>query len=149
MVKGNHVFKLLLGILTHWKVTLGAWLWRSGCYRFKTLSILQLCAQCLGLWIEATMAVTLFSYKHSCCSYVNDHVHGLVSMRIPRFAHQKQEGLWQSGVAAILASVRGPGHWAHNCNLAYCDFQPITYCCPNLMRSFRKVNRVMKLSTTR
>lgn len=63
--------------------------------------------------------------------------------------YEKQEGLWQNGVAAILASVRGPGHWAHNCNLAYCDFQPITYCCPNLMRSFRKVNRVMKLSTTR
>ena len=83
MVKGNHVFKLLLGTLTHWKVTLWAWLWRSGCYLCKTLSILQLCAQCLGLWIEATMAVTLFSYKHSCCSYVNDHVHGQVAWEIP------------------------------------------------------------------
>ena len=60
-----------------------AWLWRSGCYLCKTLSILQLCAQCLGLWIEATMAVTLFSYKHSCCSYVNDHVHGQVAWEIP------------------------------------------------------------------
>ena len=26
-------------------------------------------------------------------SYVNDHVHGLVSMRIQRFADEKQEGL--------------------------------------------------------
>ena len=32
-------------------------------------------------------------YKPSGFSYVNDHVHGLVSMRIPRFAHVKQEGL--------------------------------------------------------
>ena len=65
------------------KSLLGAWLWRSGCYSFKTLSILQLCAQCLGFWIEATMAVTLFSYKHSCCLYVNGHVHGLVAWEIP------------------------------------------------------------------
>ena len=35
------------------------------------------------------MAATLFCYKPSCFSYVNDHVHGLVSMRIPRFAHEK------------------------------------------------------------
>ena len=26
---------------------------------------------------------------------INDHVHRLVSMRIPRFAHDKQEGLRQ------------------------------------------------------
>ena len=53
------------------------------------LTILQLCAQCPSLWIEARMAVTLFCYKPCCFSYVNDHVHGLVSMRIPRFAHEK------------------------------------------------------------
>ena len=37
--------------------------------------------------------MTLFGNKSSCFSYVNDHVHGLVSMRILRFAHEKQEGL--------------------------------------------------------
>ena len=37
--------------------------------------------------------MTLFCYKSSSFSYVNDHVHGLVSMRIPRFAHEKEEGL--------------------------------------------------------
>ena len=39
------------------------------------------------------MAVTLFCCKPSCFVYVNDHVHGLVSMRIPRFANEKQVGL--------------------------------------------------------
>ena len=53
---------------------------------------LQLCAQCPGLWIEARMAVTLFCYKPSCFSYVDDRVHGLVSMRIPRFEHEKVGG---------------------------------------------------------
>ena len=37
--------------------------------------------------------MTLFCYKPSCFSCVNDHVYGLVSMRIPRFANEKQEGL--------------------------------------------------------
>ena len=37
--------------------------------------------------------MTLFCYKSSSFSHVNDHVHGLVSMRIPRFAHEKEEGL--------------------------------------------------------
>ena len=36
------------------------------------------------------MAVTLFCYKPSCFSYVNDHVHGLISMRIPRFAYERK-----------------------------------------------------------
>ena len=39
------------------------------------------------------VAVTLFCNKPFCFSYVNDHVHGLVSVRIPRFVHEKQEGL--------------------------------------------------------
>ena len=65
------------------------------------------------------MVVTLFCYKPSCFSYVNDHVHGLVSMRIPRFARQKQEGLWQNKVTANLAFIQRPGHWAHNCKMAY------------------------------
>ena len=57
-------------------------------------AILQLCAQCPGLSIEARLAVTLFCNKPSCFSYKTDHVHGLVSMRIPRFAHEtEQEGL--------------------------------------------------------
>ena len=43
------------------------------------------------------MALTLFCYKPSCFSYVNNHVHGLDSMRIPRFAYEKQEGLEQQG----------------------------------------------------
>ena len=37
--------------------------------------------------------MTLFCYKLSCFSYVNDHVHRIVSMRIPRFAYEKQEDL--------------------------------------------------------
>ena len=41
----------------------------------------------------ARIAVTLYCYKPSCFSRVNDHFHGLVSMRIPRFVHEKQEGL--------------------------------------------------------
>ena len=65
------------------------------------------------------MVVTLFCYKPSCFSYVNDHVHGLVSMRIPRFARQKQEGLWQNKVTANLAFIQRLGHWAHNCKMAY------------------------------
>ena len=36
--------------------------------------------------------MTLFCYK-PCFSYANDHVHGLVSIRMPRFAREKQEGL--------------------------------------------------------
>ena len=64
------------------------------------------------------MVVTLFCYKPSCFSYVNDHVHGLVSMRIPRFALQKQEGLWQNKVTASLAFAQRLGHWAHNCKIA-------------------------------
>ena len=36
--------------------------------------------------------MTLFCYKPSCFSYVDDRVHGLVSMRIPRFAHEKVGG---------------------------------------------------------
>ena len=36
------------------------------------------------------MAVTLFCHKPYCFSYVNDHVHWLVSMRIPQFAHEKK-----------------------------------------------------------
>ena len=42
-------------------------------------------------WIEARIAVTLFCYKPSCFSYVNDHVHGLVSLRIPRFAMKSRK----------------------------------------------------------
>ena len=42
---------------------------------------------------RSRLAVTLFCYKPSCFSYVNDHVHRRVSMSIPRFAHEKQEGL--------------------------------------------------------
>ena len=65
------------------------------------------------------MAVTLFCYKPFCFSYVNDHVHGLVSMRIPQFALEKQEGLGQNKVTASLAFIQRPGHWAHNCKMAY------------------------------
>ena len=65
------------------------------------------------------MVVTLFWYKPSCFSYVNDHVHGLVSMRIPRFARQKEEGLWQNKVTASLAFIQRLGQWAHNCKMAY------------------------------
>ena len=36
--------------------------------------------------------MTLFCYKPSCFSYVDDRVHGLVSMRIPRFEHEKVGG---------------------------------------------------------
>ena len=53
-------------------------------------AILQLCAQCPSHWLEATMAVTLFCHKPYCFSYVNDHVHWLLSMRIPQFAHEKK-----------------------------------------------------------
>ena len=49
----------------------------------------------------------------------NNHVHGFVSMRIPRFARQKQEDLWQNKVTASLAFIQWPGHWAHNCKTAY------------------------------
>ena len=35
----------------------------------------------------------LVCYKPSCFSNVNGHVHGLVSMRIPRFTLEKQAGL--------------------------------------------------------
>ena len=47
----------------------------------------------LAFVIEARLAVTLFCYKLSSFSYVNDHVHRLGSLSIPRFAHEKQEGL--------------------------------------------------------
>ena len=36
--------------------------------------------------------MTLFCYKPSCFSYEDDRVHGLVSMRIPRFEHEKVGG---------------------------------------------------------
>ena len=36
------------------------------------------------------MAVALFCHKPYCFSYVNDHVHWLVSMRIPQFGHEKK-----------------------------------------------------------
>ena len=45
--------------------------------------------------------MTLFYYKPSCFSYVNDHVHGLFSLRIPRFAHEKEEGLRQNKVTHV------------------------------------------------
>ena len=45
--------------------------------------------------------MTLFYYKPSCFSYVNDHVHGLFSLRIPRFAHEKEEGLRQNKVTYV------------------------------------------------
>ena len=51
-----------------------------------------LCAQCSGLWIDL-WPLTLFCYKPSCFSYVTDHVYGIVSIRIPRFALEKKEGL--------------------------------------------------------
>ena len=33
--------------------------------------------------------------------------------------YEKQEGLLQNKVTAILASVQRPGHWGHNCKMAY------------------------------
>ena len=54
--------------------------------------------------------MTLFCYKPCCFSYVNDHVHGLVGMRIPRFAHEIREGLKQNKVTASLASIQRLGH---------------------------------------
>ena len=50
------------------------------------------------------MAVTLFCYRPSCFSDVNNHVHGLVSRRVPRFAHEKQEVWFASKSTASEAS---------------------------------------------
>ena len=36
------------------------------------------------------------------------------------FTYEKQEGLWQNKVTAIVASNQWLGHWAHNCKIAYC-----------------------------
>ena len=33
--------------------------------------------------------------------------------------YEKQEGLLQNKFMAILASVQRPGHWGHNCKMAY------------------------------
>ena len=63
-------------------------------FELRTLQGKQLCVQCPGLWIRSKDRGDLvFSYNPSCFSHVNDHFHGLVSMRIPRFVHEKQEGL--------------------------------------------------------
>ena len=66
------------------------------------------------------MAVTLFCYKPSCFSYVNDHDHdhGLISMRIPRFAHEKpgteqttvKMAYWKSNFSIFRAHPRTPGN---------------------------------------
>ena len=58
-------------------------------FKLRTLHGKQLCAQCPGLWIRSKDSGDLVLL----CKYVNDHFHGLVSMRIPRFVHEKQEGL--------------------------------------------------------
>ena len=38
------------------------------------------------------------------------------------FTCEKQEGLWQNKVTAILASIQRPEHWAHNCKRTYWGF---------------------------
>ena len=72
-------------------------------------AILQLCAQCPSHWLEATIAVTLFCHKPYCFSYVNDHVHWLVSMRIPQFAHEK-ESQTRPLPASLLFKGQGTEH---------------------------------------
>ena len=62
---------------------------RTGKCALPTWQINLLILTIISLWIEAGMAATLFCYKPPCFSYVNDHVNGFVSMRIPRFAHEK------------------------------------------------------------
>ena len=102
--------------------------------------------------------MTLFCYKPSCFSYVNDHVHRLVSQRIPQFAHEKQEWFvrlranghnnsqqcWdlQCIVGRIqpislcklcVISVRGPNNVGR-------AVQRIQHCCATLRRSRNKTN---------
>ena len=81
------------------------------------------------------MAVTLFCYKPSCFSYVNDHVHRLVSQRIPQFANEKQE--W-------FVRLCANGHNSQQCWDLQCivgRIQPISLCNPCVM-SVRGPNNV-------
>ena len=56
--------------------------------------------------------MTLFCYKPSCFSYVNDHVHGIFSMRIP-LLHMKSRKICnktRSPPASLLFNGQGPEH---------------------------------------
>ena len=72
--------------------------------------MIRLTMQCLSGFDLYSRWVPLFCYRPCCFLYVNDDVHRLISMRIPRFGHEKQEGLQQNKVTASLASIQGPGH---------------------------------------
>ena len=46
-----------------------------------------------GHCLEARLNLTMFCYKPSCFERVNGDVHDLVTLRITRIAHERQEGL--------------------------------------------------------
>lgn len=48
---------------------------------------------CRMPWPVNRLEVTMFSYKPSCFSHVNDYVHRLITLRITWFAHEEQKGL--------------------------------------------------------
>ena len=56
--------------------------------------------------------MTLSCYKPSCFSYVSDHVHGLVSMKIPRFAYESRKvcNRTKPPPASILFKGKGTEH---------------------------------------
>ena len=48
---------------------------------------------CRMPWPVNRLEVTMFSYKPSCFSHVNDYVHRHITLRIPWFAQEEQKGL--------------------------------------------------------
>ena len=80
--------------------------------------------------------MTLFCYKPSCFSYVNDHVHRLVSQRIPQFAHEKQE--W---FVRLRANGRNNSQQCWDLQCIVGRIQPISLCTPCII-SVRGPNNV-------
>ena len=68
-----------------------------------------MCAQCPDLWVEVRLLLMCKSWYSKLTS----------SWTWSFVTYEKQEGLLQNKVTAILASVQRPGHWGHNCKMAY------------------------------
>ena len=74
--------------------------------------------------------MTLSSYKSSGFSYVSDHVQGLVSMKIPRFAHESRKvyNRTRSPPASILFKGKGTEHTTVKYPIKEANHWSMVYC---------------------
>ena len=84
--------------------------------------MLQLCAECPDLWTEASLEVTLFCYKPSSFSHVNDHCHMWLVLWEYYLLHLKSRKVCSitrsPSASPLFLKAR---HWARNCKKACCS----------------------------